>query len=99
MTFRYVKVKRPSFQQRCDCRMLRVSFPAAGRRRRPPRGRPTAAERIVIRLEDIHQTYQGSQGPVHALRGVDLHIRPGEIFVIIGRSGAGKSSLVRTSTC
>jgi len=50
----------------------------------------------VIRLEDIHQTYQGSQGPVHALRGVDLHIRPGEIFGIIGRSGAGKSSLVRT---
>ncbi|MFP5461683.1 MAG: methionine ABC transporter ATP-binding protein [Gammaproteobacteria bacterium] len=50
----------------------------------------------MIRLEDIHQTYQGSQGPVHALRGVDLHIRPGEIFGIIGRSGAGKSSLVRT---
>jgi len=50
----------------------------------------------VIRLEHIHQTYPGPQGPVHALRGVDLHIRAGEIFGIIGRSGAGKSSLVRT---
>ncbi|HOA92190.1 MAG TPA: ATP-binding cassette domain-containing protein, partial [Quisquiliibacterium sp.] len=50
----------------------------------------------MIRLEHIHQTYPGPQGPVHALRGVDLHIRAGEIFGIIGRSGAGKSSLVRT---
>ena len=30
-----------------------------------------------------------------ALRGVDLNIREGEVFGIIGRSGAGKSSLVR----
>ena len=32
---------------------------------------------------------------VRALHGVDLHIQPGEVFGIIGRSGAGKSSLVR----
>ena len=29
------------------------------------------------------------------LRGIDLHVTPGEVFGIIGRSGAGKSSLVR----
>lgn len=50
----------------------------------------------MILLENIHQTYPGPKGPVHALRGVDLHIRAGEVFGIIGRSGAGKSSLVRT---
>ncbi|MEN9314560.1 MAG: hypothetical protein RIS35_953 [Pseudomonadota bacterium] len=50
----------------------------------------------MILLENIHQTYPSPRGPVHALRGVDLHIRPGEVFGIIGRSGAGKSSLVRT---
>jgi D-methionine transport system ATP-binding protein len=50
----------------------------------------------VIRLHGIHQTYRGAQGPVQALRGVDLHVRPGEVFGVIGRSGAGKSSLVRT---
>ena len=49
----------------------------------------------MIELKGIFQTYQGSSGPVEALRGVDLHIRPGEVFGIIGRSGAGKSSLVR----
>ena len=49
----------------------------------------------MIELKGIFQTYKGSSGPVEALRGVDLHIQPGEVFGIIGRSGAGKSSLVR----
>ena len=33
---------------------------------------------------------------MHALRGVDLRVQRGEVFGVIGRSGAGKSSLVRT---
>ena len=49
----------------------------------------------MIDLRDITQIYPGPQGPVEALRGIDLHITPGEVFGIIGRSGAGKSSLVR----
>jgi len=50
----------------------------------------------MIEIRGLTQTYQGPQGPVEALRGIDLHITPGEVFGIIGRSGAGKSSLVRT---
>jgi D-methionine transport system ATP-binding protein len=50
----------------------------------------------MIRLEGIHQTYPGANGPVEALRGIDLHVPKGEVFGVIGRSGAGKSSLVRT---
>ena len=50
----------------------------------------------MIRLHGIHHTYRGPTGPVLALRGIDLHVQPGEVFGVIGRSGAGKSSLVRT---
>ncbi|XAH21453.1 methionine ABC transporter ATP-binding protein [Xylophilus sp. GW821-FHT01B05] len=50
----------------------------------------------MIRLENIHQTYPGPTGPVQALRGIDLHVPQGQVFGVIGRSGAGKSSLVRT---
>ena len=50
---------------------------------------------VMIDLRGITQTYQGPQGPVEALRGIDLSIQPGEVFGIIGKSGAGKSSLVR----
>jgi D-methionine transport system ATP-binding protein len=49
----------------------------------------------MIELRGISQTYKGPAGPVDALRGVALHIQPGEIYGVIGRSGAGKSSLVR----
>ena len=49
----------------------------------------------MIEIRGLTQTYPGPTGPVEALRGIDLHIQPGEVFGIIGKSGAGKSSLVR----
>ena len=49
----------------------------------------------MIELRGISQTYKGPTGPIEALRGVNLQIMSGEVFGVIGRSGAGKSSLVR----
>lgn len=49
-----------------------------------------------VRFEGLGKTYHSGGGDVRALDGIDLDIRPGEIFGIIGRSGAGKSSLIRT---
>ena len=50
----------------------------------------------MIDIRALSLIYPGPQGPVKALHGIDLHIQPGEVFGIIGKSGAGKSSLVRT---
>lgn len=44
-----------------------------------------------IRFEGIYKSF----GTKHVLRGVDLEVRPGEVFFIIGQSGAGKSVLVK----
>ena len=52
--------------------------------------------RAHVRFIGVGKTYDGRQGPVAALKGIDLAIQHGEIFGIIGRSGAGKSSLIRT---
>lgn len=50
----------------------------------------------VVRFEGVGKTYVSPTGTVRALQDIDLHIGSGEIFGIIGRSGAGKSSLLRT---
>ncbi|WP_191831226.1 methionine ABC transporter ATP-binding protein [Pseudomonas fluorescens] len=47
-----------------------------------------------VRFIGLGKTYPGQTAP--ALEGIDLNIQRGEIFGIIGRSGAGKSSLIRT---
>ena len=49
----------------------------------------------MIKLSHIEKTYEGPDGPVPALKGIDLTIEKGEIYGIIGLSGAGKSTLIR----
>jgi branched-chain amino acid transport system ATP-binding protein len=45
----------------------------------------------LLALEDVHAAY----GPVAALRGLSLVVRPGELICLIGANGAGKSSTLR----
>ena len=50
----------------------------------------------MIELNDIHVRFAGKNGTVDAVKGVSLRIGHGEIFGIVGASGGGKSTLVRT---
>ena len=47
----------------------------------------------MIRFEAVTLTYPGRTGPV--LRDVELHVPEGELVLVVGRTGAGKSSLLR----
>lgn len=48
-----------------------------------------------VTFEHVGKAYRSSAGPVQALSDISLEIPAGSIFGIIGRSGAGKSSLLR----
>ena len=46
----------------------------------------------LLRVAGVNAFY----GAIQALRGVDLHVEPGEIVTLIGANGAGKSTLMMT---
>ncbi|MHA4733948.1 sugar ABC transporter ATP-binding protein [Ensifer adhaerens] len=45
----------------------------------------------AVSMSDIKKSYGG----IHALRGVDLNVRPGTIHALVGENGAGKSTLLK----
>lgn len=48
----------------------------------------------MIRLQNIHKSYVTGKNSLHVLKGINLHIRPGELVSIMGSSGSGKSTLL-----
>ncbi len=48
--------------------------------------------RDIIVARDVHKWF----GQLHVLRGIDLTVKAGEVVVIFGASGSGKSTFIRT---
>ena len=55
-------------------------------------GNEIMANEIFLKLEGIKKSFGG----VHALKGVDLEIRKGEIHCLAGENGCGKSTLIKS---
>ena len=52
----------------------------------------------LIRLRKVVKVYNSSAGEVNALKGIDLDVYPGEFLAVVGKSGAGKTTLTNMLT-
>jgi branched-chain amino acid transport system ATP-binding protein len=67
--------------------------PQPGQAPEQPREAPRAGgDGVILSVDDIH-TYYGS---IHALKGISIEVREGEIVTLIGANGAGKSTTLRS---
>ncbi len=51
-----------------------------------------SANGALLQLDDVHTYY----GAIHALKGISIEVREGEIVTLIGANGAGKSTTLRS---
>lgn len=50
----------------------------------------TTDQRLLLSVEDVSKHFGG----VHALRGINLQVHPGEVHAVVGENGAGKTTLI-----
>lgn len=49
----------------------------------------------MIKVENVYKSF----GALQVLKGINFHVAPGEVVVLIGPSGSGKSTLLRCINC
>jgi putative ABC transport system ATP-binding protein len=53
----------------------------------------------MIKLQDITKVYPMGEGELEVLRGVNMHIKQGELVAVMGPSGSGKSTVLNLIGC
>ena len=53
----------------------------------------------MLKLREIHKSYQQGSQEFPILKGIDLHVKEGDFLAIMGPSGSGKSTLMNIFGC
>jgi putative ABC transport system ATP-binding protein len=52
------------------------------------------AEELAVECRGVTKSFGSGNSEVHALRGIDLTVREGEVMMLVGPSGCGKTTLI-----
>ncbi|WP_138414008.1 dipeptide ABC transporter ATP-binding protein [Sinomonas gamaensis] len=58
--------------------------------------RPAGPAEIVLDIDDLEVSFATDAGEVHAVRGVSLDVKAGEVVAVVGESGSGKTVTAKT---
>jgi iron(III) transport system ATP-binding protein len=50
----------------------------------------------MIRIHNLHMYYETDRGRVHAVRGINIEVKPGQFYTLLGPSGCGKTTTLRS---
>ncbi len=73
-------------------------MPARAVARRAPGAAAQSGLAPLLEIRDLQVEYLTARGPVRAVDGVSLSIKPGEVFGLAGESGSGKSTVAHAIT-
>jgi peptide/nickel transport system ATP-binding protein len=73
-------------------------MPAKAVARRAPGSAAWSEQAPLLEIRDLQVEYLTARGPVRAVDGVSLSIRPGEVLGLAGESGSGKSTVAHAIT-
>ena len=75
-------------------RIFRGLVSGLGCHEAPCCGNAAGGNPVIVEARNLHKTYHQMEKPVHAVRGINLQVEPGDYIAIAGPSGCGKSTLL-----